>query len=295
MAAANIWRLPLRAVFLTEHDLDAMTLKQVETGSPWDLQLTALENQSLEAMRLINDLRVRDSLKTQFLSNISHDLRTPLTAIVTHAEMLRDGMLGEVNDAQRKSVDGIIAGGRQVLNMVNEILTYAKGAANQLDLVISEFTLDDLIEQLRILNTSLLTRKDLDFSATVESRMPQLRADRQKIAHILGNLLGNAMAYTPPGGRIWVKGRMGVHEHTPELVIEVGDTGVGIAPEHHELIFREFAQVDSSPSRAHHGTGLGLTIARQLVEVHGGRIWLESEPGRGSRFFFSLPASYLAV
>ena len=280
---------------MTDDELDAIGVTQMETNSPWDLHLSALENQSLEAMRLINELRVRDSLKTQFLSNISHDLRTPLTAIVTHAEILRDGMLGDVNDQQRRSIDGIIVGGRQVLNMVNEILTYAKGSANQLDLVISEFSLDDLVEQLCILNTSLLARKNLEFSTSVEQRVPLLRADRQKIAHILGNLLGNAIAFTPPGGRIWVNGRVAVHHDTTELVFEVGDTGVGIAPEHHELIFREFAQVDASPSRTHHGTGLGLTIARQLVEVHGGRIWLESEPGSGSRFFFSLPSSYLAV
>lgn len=280
---------------MTDHELDAARVTQLEKATPWDLHLTALENQSLEAMRLINELRVRDSLKTQFLSNISHDLRTPLTAIVTHAEILRDGMLGEINDQQRRSIDGIIAGGRQVLNMVNEILTYAKGSANQLDLVISEFALDDLVEQLRILNTSLLARKSLEFSMSVESGLPLLRADRQKIAHIIGNLLGNAIAFTPPGGRIWINGRLAARGDSTELVLEVGDTGVGIAPEHHELIFREFAQVDASPSRAHHGTGLGLTIARQLVEVHGGRIWLESEPGRGSRFFFSLPSSYLAV
>ncbi|HUR91406.1 MAG TPA: HAMP domain-containing sensor histidine kinase [Gemmatimonadaceae bacterium] len=270
-------------------------MTELDKNSAWDLHLNALENQSLEAMRLINELRVRDSLKTQFLSNISHDLRTPLTAIVTHAEILRDGMLGEVNDQQRKSIDGIITGGRQVLNMVNEILTYAKGSANQLDLVISEFALDDLIDQQRILNTSLLARKDIEFSTAVEDSVPLLRADRQKIAHILGNLLGNAIAFTSPGGRIWVTGRMAKHEGSAELVIEIGDTGVGIAPEHHELIFREFAQVDASPSRAHHGTGLGLPIARQLVEVHGGRIWLESAPGNGSRFFFSLPSSYLAL
>ena len=275
--------------------MDAMGVTRLEKSSPWDLHLNALENQSLEAMRLINELRVRDSLKTQFLSNISHDLRTPLTAIITHAEILRDGMLGDVSEQQRKSIDGIIAGGRQVLNMVNEILTYAKGSANQLDLVISEFALDDLIEQLRILNTSLLARKGIDFSTAVEDHVPLLRADRQKIAHILGNLLGNAIAFTPAGGRIWVNGRMALHEGSPELVVEIGDTGVGIAPEHHELIFREFAQVDASPSRTHHGTGLGLTIARQLVEVHGGRIWLESKRGAGSRFFFSLPSAYLAV
>ncbi|MGI9140759.1 MAG: sensor histidine kinase [Gemmatimonadaceae bacterium] len=272
-----------------------MNVDQVEKDSPWDLQLTALENQSLEAMRLINELRVRDSLKTQFLSNISHDLRTPLTAIVTHAEILRDGMLGDVNEGQRKSIDGIIAGGQQVLTMVNEILTYAKGAANQLDLVISELSLDDLIEQLRILNTSLLARNNLEFSTRLDSCIPLLRADREKISHILGNLLGNAIAFTPPGGKIWVNARMALRDDAAELVIEVGDSGIGIAPEDHELIFREFAQVDASPARTHHGTGLGLTIARQLVAVHGGRIWLESELGEGSRFYFSLPSAYLAV
>ncbi|MGI8619374.1 MAG: sensor histidine kinase [Gemmatimonadaceae bacterium] len=280
---------------MTDNEMDAIGVTQLEKSSPWDMHLTVLENQSLEAMRLINELRVRDSLKTQFLSNISHDLRTPLTAIITHAEILRDGMIGEVNDQQRRSIDGIIAGGRQVLNMVNEILTYAKGSANQLDLVISEFSLDDLIEQLRILNTSLLARKNLEFNMSAGSGIPLLRADRQKIAHILGNLLGNAIAFTPAGGRIWINGSMTVRDDTSELVLEVGDTGIGIAPEHHELIFREFAQVDASPSRMHHGTGLGLTIARQLVEVHGGRIWLESVPGKGSRFFFSLPNSYLAL
>lgn len=268
---------------------------EVEKRSPWDSHLNALENQSLEAMRVINELRVRDSLKTQFLSNISHDLRTPLAAIVTHAEILRDGMLGEITEQQRKSVDGIIAGGRQVLTMVNEILAYAKGSATQLDLVISEFALDDLIEQLRILNTSLLARKNIEFASSVDDDVPLLLADRQKISHILGNLLGNAIAFTPAGGRIWVNGRMTTREGNPELIVEIGDTGVGIAPEHHEMIFREFAQVDVSASRPHHGTGLGLTIARQLVEVHGGRIWLESKPGHGSRFFFSLPRSYLAL
>lgn len=274
---------------------DAAPVKEKGGTSPWDLHLTALEDQSLEAMRLINELRVRDSLKTQLLSNISHDLRTPLTAIVTHAEILRDGILGEVNEKQCKSIEGIIAGGRQVLNMVNEILAYAKGSANQHELVISEFSLDDLIEQLRILNTSLLTKKNIELTTEIESRTPVLRADRQKIAHILGNLLGNAIAFTPPGGRIWINGRMEMQGETPELVIEVGDTGVGIAPQHHELIFREFAQVDSSPSRAHHGTGLGLTIARQLIEVHHGRIWIESELDQGSRFFVSLPGAYLAL
>ena len=114
-------------------------------------------------------------------------------------------------------------------------------------------------------------------------------ADREKVAHIVGNLLGNAIDFTPRGGRVWVKARSVTRDASRECLVEVGDTGIGIDPEHHELVFREFAQVDASASRQHHGTGLGLTIARKLVELHGGRMWLESELGAGSRFFFTIP------
>ena len=109
------------------------------------------------------------------------------------------------------------------------------------------------------------------------------------MAHVIGNLLGNAIDFTPASGRVWLRASRLATDDTVELLVEVGDTGVGIAAEHHDLVFREFAQVDSSASRQHHGTGLGLTIARKLVELHDGRIWLESEVGSGSRFFFTLP------
>ena len=118
--------------------------------------------------------------------------------------------------------------------------------------------------------------------------MPSLVADREQVTHVVGNLLGNAIAFTPPGGRVWVRASASATVDD-RVQVEVGDTGIGIAPEHHDLVFREFAQVDPSPSRRHHGTGLGLTIARRLVELNGGRIWLESQLGEGSRFFFTLP------
>ena len=117
-----------------------------------------------------------------------------------------------------------------------------------------------------------------------------LHADREKVSHIVGNLLGNAIDFTPQGGRVWVRAfAIAVRTAWTSCVVEVGDTGIGISSEHHDLVFREFAQVDASASRQHHGTGLGLTIARKLVELHGGRIWLESELGEGSRFYFTIP------
>jgi signal transduction histidine kinase len=260
-----------------------------------DSRASALEKRNIELIRALNDLRVRDALKTRFLSNISHDLRTPLSAMITHAEILRDGLVGTLTPRQQSSVDGIISGGRQLLDMVNEILLYAKGSAEQLTLAITEFELEPLIRQLYALNTSLLEKKQLSFEARLASGLPRLRADRDKISHIIGNLLGNAIVFTPSGGRVWVAATQGKTAAGLEVVIEVGDTGIGIAPEHHDLVFREFAQVDASPSRPHHGTGLGLTIARQLVELHGGRLWLESQLGKGSRFFFSLPECHLEI
>jgi len=259
-------------------------------GTASDARMAALEAQLNEAIVEIAELRARDALKTQFLANISHDLRTPLTAVITHAEILRDGILGDLTPRQMESVRGIISGGRQLLNQVGEILTYARGAANQLTLVPTRFAIREVLDQVSALNESLLKKKRLSLSVETEAELPAVMADREKIAHVVGNLLGNAIEFTAPGGRVWLNAsRTTTDRGIAALLVEVGDTGVGIAAEHHDLIFREFAQVDSTPSRPHHGTGLGLTIARKLVELHQGRIWIESELGSGSRFFFTVP------
>ena len=252
-------------------------------------RVAALEERLKDAIVEIAELRARDSLKTQFLANISHDLRTPLTAVITHAEILRDGILGDLSPQQMESVRGVISGGRQLLHQVGEILTYARGAANQLTIVPTRFAIRAVLEEVSTLNESLLMKKFLSLSVESEPSLPRVNADREKVAHVVGNLLGNAIEFTPSGGRVWVRASRRQTDGPPAILVEVGDTGLGIAPEHHELIFREFAQVDSTPSRAHHGTGLGLTIARKLVELHGGRIWLESELGTGSRFYFTIP------
>jgi signal transduction histidine kinase len=260
-----------------------------QTQTPSATRLISPDPQQVEATRLISELQARDALKTQFLANISHDLRTPLSAIVTHAEMLRDGILGELTEAQLASVNGIITGGRQLLESVGEILTYARGAAEQLSLSPSRFEVREMLEQVHALNEPVAAKKGLALDLEVAEGLPPLLADREKITHVLSNLLGNAIAFTPAGGRVWISAGRRAGDPRQMLLVEVGDTGIGIARDHHDLIFREFAQVDSSPSRQHHGTGLGLTIARKFVELHGGEIWLESELGVGSRFFFTIP------
>ena len=254
-----------------------------------DGRVIALEAQLKQALQHIADLEARDALKTQFLANISHDLRTPLTAVITHAEILRDGILGPLSERQLESITGIINGGRQLLEQVGEILTYARGAANQLTITRSTFELADVLAQLGALNDALVGKKGLTLETEVAPDLAPLHADREKVSHIVGNLLGNAIDFTPAGGRVWVRAFAIESDGVEECVVEVGDTGIGISAEHHDLVFREFAQVDASASRQHHGTGLGLTIARKLVELHGGRIWLESELGSGSRFYFTIP------
>ena len=269
--------------------VDASAPQPLTQATGPDSRVNALEAQLKQALQHIGELEARDALKTQFLANISHDLRTPLTAVITHAEILRDGILGALSERQLESVTGIINGGRQLLEQVGEILTYARGAADQLTITRSTFEFADVMAQLGALNDALVNKKGLTLATDVSPELAPLHADREKVSHIVGNLLGNAIDFTPPGGRVWVRAFAMESNGVEECVVEVGDTGIGISSEHHDLVFREFAQVDASASRQHHGTGLGLTIARKLVELHGGRIWLESELGQGSRFYFTIP------
>ncbi|MGH7634752.1 MAG: sensor histidine kinase, partial [Gemmatimonadaceae bacterium] len=224
-------------------------MTRVYPDAPADARVEALEEQNMHLARVIAELRNQDALKTQFLANISHDLRTPLTAVITHAEIMRDGILGELTERQAESITGIISGGRQLLDMVGEILTYARGAANQLALARTEFTVESVVEQVAVMSDSLVGRKEHALSVDVEPELPSVYADREKIAHVLANLLGNAIDFTPPGGKVWIAARLSPDTSAPAAVeIEVGDTGIGIAHEHYDLVFREFAQVDASPS-----------------------------------------------
>ncbi|MEO8945234.1 MAG: HAMP domain-containing sensor histidine kinase [Gemmatimonadaceae bacterium] len=260
-----------------------------EPAASDELRATALETELQDARRELAELRSRDALKTHFLSNISHDLRTPLTAIITHAEILRDGILGPMSPRQLESVSGVISGGRQLLDMVGEILTYAKATANRLRLIQTEFELGDVVRQVSAINEAVARRRSLAVATQIPEGLPSLFADREKVTHVLNNLIGNAIEFTPTGGHVWVRAWHADDNGRPAHFIEVGDDGIGIAAEYQELVFDEFAQVDSSASRQHHGTGLGLTIARRLVELHGGHIWVESKPDEGSRFVFTIP------
>ena len=242
-----------------------------------------------ELERTILELRNLDVAKSQFLTNVSHELRTPLTAIVTYGEILRDGLLGEISPRQREAIESMISSCRQLLSMIEEILMYARTNARAIELQPTEFELDDVVGHVYDMNASLIQQKNLRYEAEVDGGLPLVRADRDKVVHVLGNLIGNAIDFTPQDGTLRVEARRWPADPSwLEVVVE--DSGIGIDPKHHDMIFQEFAQVDASRARMHHGTGLGLAIARKFVQLHGGQIWVESTLGSGSRFFFTLPS-----
>lgn len=242
-----------------------------------------------ELERIILELRNLDVAKSQFLTNVSHELRTPLTAIVTYGEILRDGMLGELAQRQRDAIESMINSCRQLLTMIEEILTYARTNARAIELQPTEFDLAEVVRHIYEMNASLIRQKKLRYSAEIDHTLPKAWADREKVIHVLGNLIGNAIDFTPPEGTLQVDAALS-SEEDGWLEVRVTDTGIGIDPEHHEMIFHEFAQVDASRARMHHGTGLGLAIAQKFVQLHGGKIWVESELGSGSRFVFTFPS-----
>lgn len=251
------------------------------------MSLDQLSDDMVESLQKeLRELRNLETARSQFLTTISHELRTPLTAILTYAEALEDEVVGELTEGQRDAVRSILRATRQSLEMVDEVLAYSRSEGESADLSPSAFDFSDLVEEIRSTHESLLERKGLTFRTDAPTDLPRLFADRTKAEHVLGNLVSNAIEFTPEGGRVEVRGEL---QEEGWARIEVVDTGVGIAPEDQERIFEEFVSLDDDVDRRLGGTGLGLSIARRIVKMHGGEIGVESDRGQGSRFHFTLP------
>jgi len=246
------------------------------------------DSEHVEALeREIRELRNLETARIQFLALVSHELRTPLSSILTYAEALDDGTLGDLTSSQHEAVDSIGRAARQTLEMVDEILRYSRSGGQSAELRPERFEIGDLVEELRASHHSLLARKSLEFRTNLEPELPALYADRSKAVHVLGNLLSNAIEFTPEGGRVEIGAESADGDGWAR--IEVRDTGVGIDPGDQERIFEEFVSADEGVERRLGGSGLGLSIARRIVEMHGGDIGVESERSRGSTFYFTLP------
>jgi PAS domain S-box-containing protein len=225
--------------------------------------------------------------KSDFLAKMSHELRTPLNSIIGFSEMLEDETFGPLNEKQRRSVDNVLTSGRQLLQVINDILDLSKVEAGRMQLAPTELDAGFALGEVRGVIESLARAKGHTVEIEVEPGLPPLLADPGRFRQIMYNLLSNAIKFTPDGGRIRMTARRAAGGGAVEIA--VADTGIGIAPIDQERIFREFEQLDSAYVRQQQGTGLGLALTRKLIDLHGGRIWVESEVGRGSTFRFVLP------
>jgi len=246
---------------------------------------------AIENVRLFDEIQEKGRLleaanrhKSEFLANMSHELRTPLNAIIGFSEVLLQGMFGELNAKQREYQQDVLSSGRHLLALINDILDLAKIEAGRTDLELSEFSLRDALENGVTMVRERALRHGIGLALTLDG-VERITADERKVKQIVFNLLSNAVKFTPDRGQVNI-----LASRSDALVrVAVRDTGIGIDERDRERIFQEFQQASRDPERSREGTGLGLTLTQRFVELHGGRIWVESELGKGSTFTFTLP------
>ncbi len=238
-----------------------------------------------ELSRLYMELEATSQHKSEFLANMSHELRTPLNAILGFAQVLRERMFGDINEKQEEYLDDILSSGNHLLSLINDVLDLSKVEAGQVELVMAPFSLTEALERGVVVVRERASTDEVSVAVAADPNADIVEGDERRIQQVIFNLLSNAVKFTPAGGAVDVA----TARVNGEVKVSVTDTGPGIAPEDHERLFDEFQQADAGIEQRE-GTGLGLALSKRLVELHGGRIWVESELGRGSTFVFTLPA-----
>jgi signal transduction histidine kinase len=222
--------------------------------------------------------------KSQFLANMSHELRTPLNAVLGYTELMLDNIYGDINPRSREVLERVQFNGRHLLQMINDVLDLSKIEAGQLTLAVETVEFGGIVRSVVGATESLASAKGLELRTDIAADLPRGRGDIRRLTQVVLNLVGNAIKFTDRGSvTISIAAGDGVFH------LSVSDTGPGIDPEHHERIFGEFQQVDNSNTRSKGGSGLGLSISKRIVEMHGGSIWVASELGKGSVFHVRLP------
>ncbi len=246
---------------------------------------------AIQNARLFHEIEVKSRQleaasqhKSEFLANMSHELRTPLNAIIGFSELLSERLYGDLNEKQEEYLKDIHASGQHLLSLINDILDLSKIEAGRMELEPTDFHLPTAIDNALTLVRERAGRRGIALHQAADERLGQIRGDERKVKQVLLNLLSNAIKFTPDGGRIDVRATA----VDGSVEVSVTDTGVGIAPEDQDAIFEEFRQVGTADKKVE-GTGLGLALSRKFIELHGGRIWVESQVGVGSTFTFTIP------
>jgi signal transduction histidine kinase len=238
-----------------------------------------------ELRRLYAELEAASRHKSEFLANMSHELRTPLNAVIGFSQVLRDEMVGPVNSKQAEYLEDITSSGNHLLSLINDVLDLSKVEAGQVELDVHPFSLREALERGVVMVRERATEDGVRVAFAADPEVDVVDGDERRIKQVIFNLLSNAVKFTPAGGEVDVSAT----RVDGEVRVSVADTGPGIAPEDRERIFEEFQQTETGVGQRE-GTGLGLALSKRFVELHGGRIWLESELGSGSTFTFALPA-----
>jgi signal transduction histidine kinase len=239
---------------------------------------------SQQLQGLNEQLQQASKSKSEFLANMSHELRTPMNSILGFVEMLLDDLYGEIPPNIREPLTDIQANGKHLLNLINDVLDLSKIEAGRMELLLEEYSVQDVVDTTKALLQSMAVEKGLEFVAVAQETIPLAFGDGKRITQCLMNLAGNALKFTKKG-----RVEICVEQKRDKLLYRVSDTGIGIPRDQLDQVFREFRQVDATITREFGGTGLGLSITKKFVEMHGGRIWVESELGKGSNFFFEIP------
>jgi len=237
-----------------------------------------------ELGRVYRELAAASRHKSEFLANVSHELRTPMNAILGFNELILDGIYGDVPPDVKVPLTDIQNSGKHLLRLINNVLDLSKIEAGRMELTPAEYLVQDTVERVKASLGSLAAQKGLDFVTAVPPDLPMALADAGRITQCLMNLAGNALKFTREG-----RVEIAVELRGDLLYYRVTDTGIGIAEDQLETIFGQFHQGDATITREFGGTGLGLSITKKIVEMHGGRIWVESELGKGSSFCFTIP------
>jgi len=256
-------------------------LKTFATQSAMAIQNARLFREIAEKGK---QLEVASRHKSDFLASMSHELRTPLNAILGFNEMILGQIYGEVPKDMQEPLNDIQTSGKHLLRLINNVLDLAKIEAGRMELALSDYSVHDTVENVRSTLRPLAAEKGLEFLATVPQDVPLAYGDAGRITQCLMNLAANSLKFTKAG-----KVEISVAEKDGLLTYRVADTGVGIPPDKIDSLFTEFKQTDATIASEYGGTGLGLSISKKFVEMHGGRIWIESELGKGSAFIFEIP------
>ena len=237
----------------------------------------------LEASNM--ELEKANRLKSDFLANMSHELRTPLNSIIGFSEVLLDGLYGDISDKQEKYLGNINKSGKHLLELINSILDLSKIEAGRMEFHPEILSFKPAVKEVENIIKPLAMKKAINLTFLIDENIEEISADRLKLKQIFYNLIGNAIKFTPEGGAVKVEAK----KDEGNIVVSIKDTGIGIKEDELDLIFESFRQADGSHSRDFEGTGLGLTLTRKFVEMHGGKIRAESSEGQGSSFIFTLP------